>query len=319
MRALMMSGASWLLLSGALCGTALAQTQGQRGTTGTQDRTGTSGFQNRTGATGTQNQAQSDAERHAGKQETIRGVVAGVTIAGELAINYKTNRAEAVEMSYLTVIGSPVHQGMRGAGTGAGQAGQSSTRGEADRSSMNGRHRHNVYVIWMNQNPRIRDASTGGTDPAGTRSNEPAAAGRSGEMSWEQLEVGDHVEVTFIRRDMTEATGSNAQAAPTTTGPWAGKHGRHRTYFGDAVAITILPESATYHSNSGAGRGTDSSRAGFNNNTSLGPGTTGAGPGSYSSGTGGRSGSSSSGSTGSGSGTSSGARGSGAGTTTPRR
>jgi len=347
-----MSGASWLLLSGAVCGIASAQTQGRTGTTGSQDRTGitgtqgrsgtttggqdragtagatgsqdrtgTSGSQNRTGTTGTQNQGQFDAERHAGKQETIRGVVAGVTVAGEMAINYKTNRAEAVEMSYLTVIGSPVHHGMRGAGTGAGQTGQARISGEADRSSMGGRHRHNVYVVWLNQNPKIRDASTGGADQAGGRSNERAATGRSGEMSWEQLEVGDHVEIVFARRDMTEATGSNAQAAPSATGPWAGKHGRHRTYFGDAVAISILPESATYHSDSGAGRGT-SSTGGFPNNSAVGPGTTGAGSGTLPSGTtGGRSGSGSSGGTGasSGTGSSSGTRGSGTGTTNPRR
>lgn len=308
-----MSGASWLLLSGALCGIASAQTQGRTGTTGTQDRTGTSGFQNRTGATGTQNQAQFDSEQNAGKQETIRGVIAGVTIAGEMSINYKTNRAEAVEMSYLTVVGSPVHHGMRATRGGADQTGQARTRGDTDRSSMGGRHRHNVYITWLNQNPKIRDTSGGGADQANARSNDREAAARSGGMSWEKLEVGDHVEVTFIRRDMTDATASNAQAAPSATGPWSGKHGRHRTYFGDAVAITILPESATYHSDSGAGRGTGSVGAGFNNNTSLGPGTTGAGPGTNSSGT--TSGRSGSGTSSGGTGTS-GTRGSGS--TKPR-
>src|SRR4051812_7124151 len=52
-------------------------------------------------ATGDRNRDQSGAQ-------VIRGVVAGVTAEGELAIDYRTNRAVLVQAAYLTVVGSPV-------------------------------------------------------------------------------------------------------------------------------------------------------------------------------------------------------------------
>jgi hypothetical protein len=219
MRTLLVSVAPWLL-SLATCLSASAQTQ-------TQPRSSTD----------------RGNDRNAGKQETIRGVIAGVTVAGEMAVNYRTNRAEAVEMSYLTIIGSPVRDKMFGKETSAARTseerGRDRARGEPLRQAE--RHRHNVYIVWLTPNTKVLAANEPGTGQVNTRNNEQESAQRSKEMNWEQLEVGDHVEVTFTRR---EATASDTAVAGTAQ---SRKHGRHRTYFGDAVSVNILPESQSHH------------------------------------------------------------------------
>jgi hypothetical protein len=49
--------------------------------------------------------------------------------------------------------------------------------------------------------------------------------------------VGDRVEVTFNVRDETTTGGAQNQNNEIRR-----KHGRHRTYFGDATSITLLSE-----------------------------------------------------------------------------
>ena len=46
------------------------------------------------------------------KSETIRGVIAGVTLEGETAIDFASNCAETVATSFLTIVGSPMRDGM---------------------------------------------------------------------------------------------------------------------------------------------------------------------------------------------------------------
>jgi len=53
-------------------------------------------------------------------------------------------------------------------------------------------------------------------------------------LTVDALEVGDRVEVRFVQRS---AAGGNANQQLANS-----KHGRHRTYFGEAVAVTILSE-----------------------------------------------------------------------------
>jgi len=192
----------------------------------------------------TQGQSRNDNDRHAGKQETIRGVIAGVTVAGEMAINYQSNRAEAVEMSYLTIIGSPEHSKMSGKDTATARTGdeRERDRGQGNQSAMTRRQRHNIYLVWLTPNTKVREANQAGGDRSNTRDSAQAAGQQAREMPWEQLEVGDHVEVTFTRREGVESTGSN-QANTSSGTAWSRKHGRHRTYFGDAVSINILPDS----------------------------------------------------------------------------
>jgi len=247
MRTLLWSTAPWLL-GLATCVSASAQTETQTRERGRADQGG---------------------DRQAGKQETIRGVIAGVTVAGEMAINYRTNRAEAVEMTYLTVIGSPVHGKMHGQGStattgedrregrenAAARSGEERERGRGGRSGRANRHRHNVYVVWLTPNTKVCEANLPGQGQVNTRNNEQESAQKSNELNWEELEVGDPVEVTFTRREGSDTTGGGNLGVSHEGTPGARKHGRHRTYMGTATSISILPESESHHGGAGSGQG----------------------------------------------------------------
>ena len=51
------------------------------------------------------NQAGNNQNRQ-GERKVIRGIIAGVTVEGELAIDYRTHRAATAEMTFLTIVGT---------------------------------------------------------------------------------------------------------------------------------------------------------------------------------------------------------------------
>lgn len=164
-----------------------------------------------------------DKDRDAGKRETVRGVIAAVTIEGETAVDYSTHRAQTVEMSFLTVVGSPKDSMSRATD-------DKSKPGAQPRAE--GRRRHNVYVVWLTPKTEVRDAT-------GTHDNK--AGGEAVKTTLDKIEVGDQVEVTFNRREHSASAGGNQHAE------WGRRHGRHRTHFGDAVSLTILSEPSAAH------------------------------------------------------------------------
>jgi hypothetical protein len=151
----------------------------------------------------------------------VRGVVAGITVTGETAIDLKTDTAMIVEASFLTVVGSPVDDKDKG---------DSSTR-TADASSGSERPRHNVYTIWMTPRTKIsqRNAEAAKSDSSKSDSN-------TKDMSFDQLEVGEIVEIEFNPQDE-----SAANAVSPKTQQMRRTHGRHRTFSGYATSVTILP------------------------------------------------------------------------------
>jgi hypothetical protein len=169
-------------------------------------------------------------DRDAGKQETIRGVIAGVTVEGEIAIDYSTQRAEAVQMSYMTVVGSPKR-------SSDAQDADKDRNKDRDRPSgkTSARHPHNVYVIWLTPKTVIKDAT----------SNADKSQGGGTPTTLDKLEVGDLVEITYQRRDLS---GTNTTpGADAKRNEWTRRHGRERVYFGDATQVTILAEPGHDH------------------------------------------------------------------------
>ena len=154
--------------------------------------------------------------RQAVESETIRGVISGVTIAGELAIDYRTRRAVEAETALLTVVGTPSRDGKERQESGGDDKGN-------DKGKLR-HHRHNVYVLVLSPRTEVKDAR----DSGGKSENAKPS-------SLDELEVGDRVEVKFTPREDGRSGGTD-QARRA-------KHGRHRTYFGDAMTITILPQS----------------------------------------------------------------------------
>lgn len=184
--------------------------------------------------------ANANNNRDAGKQETVRGVIAGVTVAGETAIDYATHRAAIAEMTYLTVVGSPVRDSAsrdREQGN-ARNADRNEKNLDNNSADGNNRRRHNVYVIWLTPKTEFRDATAheGNANAGNNDRNQREAQGKS--VALDTLEVGDTVRVTFNRREYSQSGGQNQNQNQAQ----ANRHGRHRTYFGDATAVTILAE-----------------------------------------------------------------------------
>jgi hypothetical protein len=141
--------------------------------------------------------------------QTIRGMVAEVTAEGELAIDYKTKQAVYVQAAFLTIVGSPI-PGSR----------PKNVKQEQDEAG-----RDNVYIAWLSPRTKMYKVS-GDADKPGPKK----------EVSPDELEVGDFVEVQLNLRDATDVTpGTNQTDAMRKT------HGRDRVYVGDATAVTILP------------------------------------------------------------------------------
>jgi len=218
-----------------------------------------------------------------GDTKVIHGVIAGVTVEGETAIDYRTNRAVLVETSYLTIVGSEANQGRQRDRDEADRRNDQNDRNQndrnqsdrnqsdrnardaGDRQASSERHRHNVYIVWLTPRTEVRLANSarrGDGDRDRDRDgqnndqrNQNANAGANAyanatQVSFENLEVGDRVEVRFNARNTASENQTSANR----------RHGRHRTYYGDATAITILAEPAQNDRNRDSNRDRDRDR-----------------------------------------------------------
>jgi len=85
--------------------------------------------------------------------------------------------------------------------------------------------RANVYVVALSPQTKVYQAS-----------DDDEKTAKKSEASMNSLEVGDPVVIEFQPADDSDATAGIKQ-----TSDMRGKHGRHRTYFGVAKSIVILP------------------------------------------------------------------------------
>ena len=199
------------------------------------------------------------ADQNAGRRVTIRGVIAGVTVEGETVVDTRSNRAATAEMDFLTIVGSPRHECGHGA-VGSAERGPREAGGDRDRDrdrerSRDGdrtvsapRRRHNVYIVRLTPKTLIREAK------CRERGRDGEEREQSSQANFEDLEIGDHVEVTFLCRDEA-GTSDNANAKDASR-----KHGRHRTYFGDALTITLLPDQGPRERSAASRREEDKNR-----------------------------------------------------------
>ncbi len=167
--------------------------------------------------------------------ETIHGIIAGVTAEGEAIYDYAGNRVTMANATFLTVVGSP----------GKWDSAQSENRATANNSeravSMGGR-RHNVYMVWLTPRTKVCEETgefgrSNAAEHQANRQNQPNQSQKK-ECTVDQLEVGDHVVISFSPREQSAANGIAHQ-----TEQMRRKHGRHRTYVGDAAEITNAPGS----------------------------------------------------------------------------
>ena len=164
-------------------------------------------------------------------KETIRGVIAGVTAEGEAMLDYRTNRAVAAEAAFLTVVGSPIN-------TEGAETARTTTDSKDERGTSN-RRRHNVYYVWLSPRTKICEGTAKGEKTAAA--GETERSGQKRELTLDNLEVGDHVEIQFTKNDDSGSTGSAHQ-----TEQMRRKHGRHRACVGFASEITVLPDMGSH-------------------------------------------------------------------------
>jgi len=262
-------------------------------------------------------------QNNQGERKVIHGIVAGVTVEGELAIDYRTNRAATAEMTYLTIVGSERDRGRNRDQDDRDQArnrdqndrnnrDQASNKDESNRDQASNKNqndrdqasnkdqndrernnqndnerrassenqRHNVYLVRLTPRTEVRRASDRSNNRdrnernanRGDRNEQNANRGDQNRdetnknqanqnnnaeqseraLTIEALELGDRVEVRFVQRS-TAGDNSNQNMASR-------KHGRHRTYYGEAVAITILSEPGQNDRDRDSGRGQDRGR-----------------------------------------------------------
>lgn len=170
-----------------------------------------------------------------------------MTAEGEVYFNHQTNTAVKTEGAFLTVVASPTsmdknREGSQERRRAAGNAGgenatannQAGARtGEQGTQHHHGDHRrHNVYIVWLTPKTKVCTAQAGGV-----KSNDGSTKSEAEkkEMAFDQLEVGDHVEIAF-----TPFEDSDAHKHVHQSQHMQSKHGRHRTHIGYATAITIL-------------------------------------------------------------------------------
>jgi len=168
-----------------------------------------------------------------GEQHTVRGVVSEVTILGETDIDYATRKAITAEATFVTVIGHASHHQ-----AAHEQAAADKDKKDADvKAASNAsaerraeRRRMNVYVLAVSPKTKVCEV-------AASARGSPA---KEEEAKFDDLEIGDRVEVTFTPKMATrEPSNANDDSRKLSQ-----KHGRHRVFFGTAEAIKLLPEHA---------------------------------------------------------------------------
>jgi hypothetical protein len=170
------------------------------------------------------------------RNETIRGVIAGITAEGEVILDYRTNAAARTEGAFLTIVGSPVKS----------EAAEGSRPATASVSPRSSKGRHNVYVAWLSPRTTISEEpmESGGFGQNRRREEGRTESRENKPMTFDQLELGDHVEIQFSPQEESGATNNVHQNQRMRQ-----KHGRDRTFVGYATAITVRhPESREHKS-----------------------------------------------------------------------
>jgi hypothetical protein len=180
-----------------------------------------------------------DPKHRSTHAQTIRGIVAGVTAEGELVFDYRHNRAIEAEAAFLTVVGSPMK-------SEKGQAEHRDTARGDEKHGQSGRRRHDVYIVWLTPKTKVCECSE---ESSHSKQGQDQASSRGDkkECGLDQLEVGDHVEIQFNRRDESGESHVAHQSERMR-----GKHGRHRTHVGFATEVTILVPKDGEHARAGS-------------------------------------------------------------------
>jgi hypothetical protein len=188
-------------------------------------------LQNPTAAAVQNERARQNRNQAASGTETIRGLISGVTAEGEVMLDFRTNTAARTEGAFLTIVGSPIK-------SEAGNKDRQASGAESEQRAWSGGQRHNIYVAWLSPRTKIfKPIEQPGRADQNQRQNESQTqTSERQEVTLDQLEVGDHVEIQFSPQEDSSASNNVHQSQQIRQ-----KHGRHRTFVGNATSIVVLP------------------------------------------------------------------------------
>jgi hypothetical protein len=157
-------------------------------------------------------------------------------------IDHRTNTAARAEGAFLTIVGSPVN-------SMAGNRERGAPASSEARAGSSGKKHHNIYIAWLMPRTKIcectdESASTGRSSNSGREERQNRGQGQGvnqndkKEIAFEQLEVGDHVDIQF---SPGEESASNPNRGVHQSERMRQQHGRHRTFVGYVTAITVMP------------------------------------------------------------------------------
>ena len=177
----------------------------------------------------------SRGEKASGHRNTVKGVVAGVTVVGETMVDYQNKQAVTAEKDYVTIVAMAEHgekwgdQARQQQHSTGSQAADSAKRDQdvkqtanADRKDTKSANEENdesgrwrgsarVYLIEVTPQTEVCECRDDGKKKCDLAS----------------LEIGDRVEVEFQPADMAGARSNDT------------RHGRHRIIRGQALSISI--------------------------------------------------------------------------------
>jgi hypothetical protein len=198
--------------------------------------------QNPTARSERDNNATTNRNQATSGVETIRGVISGVTTEGELVLDFRTNAAARTEGAFLTVVGSPMK-------SEAGTSDRQASGAESEQQhGWSGKKRHNIYIAWLSPRAKVFEAidRPGQSDRDQRSSNtQGQGTGERKEITFDQLQVGDHVEIQFSPQEESGANNVHQNQQMRRT------HGRDRTFVGYAMSIVVRPAMEQEKSHSG--------------------------------------------------------------------
>ena len=101
-----------------------------------------------------------------------------------------------------------------------------------------------MYVVWMTPRTKVCELTTASEKRANPEDKNQA---QKRDVAFDQLEVGDHVEIQFAAQ-----RGNGRKHRHSSKPTHLAKQVRHRMFSGYANSITILPSRSEDHSASGS-------------------------------------------------------------------
>ena len=157
-------------------------------------------------------------------------MISDFTLVGETDVDEATGKATTAEAMIVTVIGHPTMGGAEHKEHAAEAA-----KGEGKEHAQHHHHRMNLYVVAMTPKTKVCEVMASGKE----------VAVDDKDADFDDLEIGDRVELTFSPKMMEKQDSGKQAAGDSKSGDKKSamaRHGRHRTFFGAATEVKLMAE-----------------------------------------------------------------------------